>query len=150
MPAITAALRKLRAKHGVRLLIVDHLQLMKGVGRFESRHHELSEISHALKHLAGQLNLTVILLSQLNRECEKTARRPQLSDLKETGSLEEDADVVLFVHRPEQYNRQGMALRGQAEFIIGKQRNGPTGKRNMLFQHEYQRFVEVADGGSEE
>ena len=118
---------------------------MKGVGRFESRHHEFSEISHYLKHLAGQFGLTVVLLSQLNRECEKAARRPQLSDLKETGSLEEDADVVLFVHRPEQYNRQDPALRGKAEFIIGKQRNGPTGKRNMVFQHEYQRFVEVTN-----
>jgi replicative DNA helicase len=143
MPAVTSALRKLMARHPVRLVVIDHLQLMKGVGRFESRHQELSEISHALKHLAGQMGITVILLSQLNRECEKAARRPQLSDLKETGSLEEDADVVLFVHRPEQYNRQESALRGQAEFIVGKQRNGPTGKLAMLFQHEYQRFVEV-------
>jgi replicative DNA helicase len=116
---------------------------MKGAGRFESRHHELSEISHALKHLAGQMDITVILLSQLNRECERNKRLPQLSDLKETGSLEEDADVVLFVHRPEQYNRQDLSLHGQAEFIIAKQRNGPTGKRRMLFQCEYQRFVEV-------
>jgi replicative DNA helicase len=144
MPAITSALRKLMARNPVRLVVIDHLQLMKGVGRFESRHQELSEISHALKHLAGQMGVTVVLLSQLNRECEKASRRPQLSDLKETGSLEEDADVVLFVHRPEQYNRQEAALRGQAEFIVGKQRNGPTGKLAMLFQHEYQRFVEVA------
>ena len=84
-----------------------------------------------------------MLLSQLNRECEKEKRRPQLADLKETGSLEEDADVVLFIDRPEQYNRQDPSLRGQAEFIIGKQRNGPTGKLNMRFQHEYQRFVET-------
>jgi replicative DNA helicase len=145
IPAVTCALRKLIAKHPVRLVVVDHLQLMKGAGRFESRHHELSEISHSLKHLAGQFDATVVLLSQLNRECEKAARRPQLSDLKETGSLEEDADVVLFVHRPEQFNRQDPALRGQAEFIIGKQRNGPIGKRKMLFQHEYQRFVESAN-----
>jgi replicative DNA helicase len=124
-------------------VILDHLQLMKGVGRFESRHHELSEISHSLKHLAGELDVTVVLLSQLNRECEKEARQPRLADLKETGSLEEDADVVLFVHRQEQYRRNDPALKGKAEFIIGKQRNGPTGKRNMLFQHEFQRFVEV-------
>ena len=144
IPAVTSALRKLTAKHPVRLVVIDHLQLMKGAtGRFESRHQELSEISHSLKHLAGQLNLTVVLLSQLNRECEKAARRPQLSDLKETGSLEEDADVVLFVHRPEQYNRQDATLRGKAEFIIGKQRNGPTGKRDMVFRHEYQRFDEA-------
>lgn len=143
--AVTSALRKLAARHPLRLVIIDHLQLMNGVGRFDSRHHELSAISHSLKHLAGQMDLTVILLSQLNRECEKEKRRPQLSDLKETGSLEEDADVVLFVHRPEQFNRLDMSLRGQAEFIIGKQRNGPTGKWKMIFQHEYQRFVEAAE-----
>ena len=114
------------------------------VGRSESRHQELSEISHSLKDLAGEFGVTVVLLSQLNRECERERRRPQLADLKETGSLEENADVVLFIHRTEQYNRQDPTLRGAAEFIIAKQRNGPTGKRNMLFQHEYQRFVECA------
>jgi replicative DNA helicase len=144
MPALVSAVRKLIARHSVRVLVIDHLQLMKGIGRFESRHHELSEISHGLKHLAGQLGITVVLLSQLNRECEKDKRPPRLADLKETGTLEEDADVVLFVHRPEQYNRQERSLRGQAEFIVGKQRNGPTGKCKMLFQHEYQRFAEVA------
>ena len=150
VPAVTSALRKLIAHHAVRVVIIDHLQLMKGTGRFESRHHELSEISHALKHLAGQLNVTVVLLSQLNRECEKEKRSPRLADLKETGSLEEDADVVLFVHRPEQYNRQEPALHGHAEFIIGKQRNGPTGKRKMLFQKEFQRFVEVSSAAEVE
>lgn len=147
MPAVTSALRKLIARHPIRLVILDHLQLMKGVGRFESRHHELSEISHSLKHLAGELDVTVVLLSQLNRECEKEGRQPRLADLKETGSLEEDADVVLFVHRPEQFRRNDPTLKGKAEFIIGKQRNGPTGKRNMLFQHEFQRFVELTGAG---
>jgi replicative DNA helicase len=148
VPAVTSALRKLIARRPVRLIIIDHLQLMKGVGRFENRNQELSEISHSLKHLAGQLDVTVILLSQLNRECEKAARRPQLSDLKETGSLEEDADIVLFIHRAEQFKRGDPGLRGQAEFIIGKQRSGPTGKQSMLFQHQYQRFVEMV-GNSE-
>ena len=143
MPAVTSALRKLHARHPIRLIIVDHLQLMKGIGRFESRHHELSEISHTLKHLAVEMDVTAVLLSQLNRDCEKEARQPRLADLKETGSLEEDADVVLFVHRPEQYKRTDPTLKGKAEFIIGKQRNGPTGKRNMLFQKEFQRFVEM-------
>jgi replicative DNA helicase len=142
VPAVTSALRKLIAKNAVRLVVIDHLQLMKCTGRAESRHQELSEISHSLKHLAAEFDLTVVLCSQLNRECEREKRRPQLADLKETGSLEEDADVVLFIHRPEQFNRQDESLRGFAEFIIGKQRNGPTGKRNMRFQHEYQRFVE--------
>ena len=141
IPAVTSALRKLQAVHTVRILVLDHLQLMRCVGRSESRHQELSEISHSLKHLAGEFGITVVLLSQLNRDCEREKRRPQLADLKETGSLEEDADVVLFIHRPEQYNRQDQSLRGAAEFIIGKQRNGPTGKLNMRFQHEYQRFV---------
>jgi replicative DNA helicase len=150
IPAITAALRKLTAKRPVRLVVIDHLQLMKGIGRLESRHQELSEISHSLKHLAGQFDITVVLLSQLNRECEKAARRPQLSDLRETGSLEEDADVVLFVHRPEQYNRHDPALHGQAEFIIGKQRNGPTGKLSMVFLPHFQRFEDRADRVEEE
>jgi replicative DNA helicase len=135
IPAVIAALRKLMAVHPVRLCVIDHLQLMKCVGRSESRHQELSEISHSLKHLAGEFGVTVVLLSQLNRDCEREKRRPQLADLKETGSLEEDADVVLFIHRPQQYNRQDPKLRGAAEFIIAKQRNGPTGKLNMLFQH---------------
>jgi replicative DNA helicase len=142
IPAVTAALRKLTAKHSVRLVLVDHLQLMRCTGRAESRHQELSEISHGLKHLAAEFDVTVLLLSQLNRECEREKRRPQLHDLKETGSLEEDADVVLFIHRPEQYNRQDESLRGLAEFIIGKQRNGPTGKLNMVFLHHFQKFEE--------
>lgn len=151
MPAITSALRKRMARATIRLVVIDHLQLMRGIGRFENNHQEFSEISHSLKHMAGQFDVTVILLSQLNRECEKASRRPHLADLKETGSLEEDADVVLFIHRPEQYNRQDPALRGQAEFIVGKQRNGPTGKLKMVFEHSYQRFVESAtqEGGEE-
>jgi replicative DNA helicase len=150
IPAVTAALRKLIARHDVGLVLVDHLQLMKCAGRAESRHQELSEISHSLKHLAGELDLPVVLLSQLNRECEREKRRPQLADLKETGSLEEDADVVLFIHRPEQYDRQAEHLRGLAEFIIGKQRNGPTGKLNMVFLHAFQKFEEqYRDPGEE-
>jgi replicative DNA helicase len=150
VPAITSALRKLMARVPVRLVIIDHLQLMRAAGRTESRHHELSDISHSLKHLARQFDLTVILVSQLNRDCEREKRRPVLSDLKETGSLEEDADVVLFVHRPERYNRQDPSLRGQAEFIIGKQREGPTGKLAMQFQHTHQRFMETTDQREQE
>jgi replicative DNA helicase len=150
IPAITAALRKLIARHPIGIVLVDHLQLMKCTGRAESRHQELSEISHSLKHLAAELDVPVVLLSQLNRECEREKRRPQLADLKETGSLEEDADVVLFIHRPEQYDRQAEHLRGLAEFIIGKQRNGPTGKLNMVFLHAFQKFEEqYRDPGEE-
>lgn len=149
MPAVTAALRKLIARHEVRLVFIDHLQLMRCTGRAESRHQELSEISHGLKHLAAEFDVTVVLLSQLNRDCEREKRRPQLADLKETGSLEEDADVVLFIHRPEQYNRQDESLRGLAEFIIGKQRNGPTGKLNMIFLAAFQKFEERCMAGLE-
>jgi replicative DNA helicase len=150
IPAITAALRKLIARHDLGLVLIDHLQLMRSTGRAESRHQELSEISHSLKHLAGELDLPVVLLSQLNRDCEREKRRPQLADLKETGSLEEDADVVLFIHRPEQYNRQDETLHGVAEFIIGKQRNGPTGKLNMVFLHGFQKFEQqYRDPGDE-
>lgn len=150
LPAITSALRRLRTQQSVEVVFIDHLQLMKSIGRTESRHQELSEISHSLKHLAVEFGLTVLLLSQLNRECEREKRRPQLSDLRECGSLEEDGDVVLFIHRPEQYNRQDASLRGIAEFIIAKQRNGPTGKLPMSFLHAYQRFEERAPGGATE
>jgi replicative DNA helicase len=150
IPAVSAALRKLQARQPVSLVIIDHVQLMKSTGRAENRHHELSEISHALKHLAGDMAVTVVVLSQLNRECERERRRPQLSDLKETGSLEEDADVVLFIHRPERYSRDDPSLNGVAEFIVAKQRNGPAGKRNMVFRQEYQRFDERALGAGYE
>jgi replicative DNA helicase len=125
--AISAALRKLRAKTGVGLVVIDHLQLTKLTGRTESRHHELSEICHGFKRLAGEMECVVLLLSQLNRACEQERRRPNLSDLKETGSIEEDADSVLFIHRPELYKHDDPSLRGQADLIVAKQRNGPTG-----------------------
>lgn len=144
-PAITNALRKLMAAQPARLVVIDHLQLMHAAGRYQTRHHELSEISHSLKHLAVQLDFTVLVASQLSRECEKDHRLPQLSDLRESGSIEEDADAVLFIHRPEVYNRRDRSLRGQAEFILAKQRNGPIGKRYMLFRHEYQRFEETTN-----
>jgi len=141
--AISAALRKLRPKTNVGLLIVDHLQLMKVAGRAESRHQELSEICHGFKRLAGQMSCVVMVLSQLNRSCEQERRRPNLSDLKESGSIEEDADCVMFVHRPELYKRDDPSLRGQAELIVAKQRNGPTGKIAATFLHGYQIFEEI-------
>lgn len=150
IPAVTSAPRRLCARQKVSAVFIDHFQLMHSIGRAESRHQELSLISHSLKHLAIECDLTIVLLSQLNRECERDKRRPQLADLKETGSLEEDADVVLFVHRPEQYNRQDESLRGVAEFIIGKHRNGPTGKLNMVFLHGFQKFEERSAGMEEE
>jgi replicative DNA helicase len=140
--AITSSLRKRAVRDSVKLVVIDHLQLMKSAGRVESRHLELSEISHALKCWARKMGITVVLVSQLNRDCERANRLPQLADLKETGALEEDADVVLFVHRQEQYDREHPELHGLADFIIGKQRNGPIGKFRMSFQSQFQRFVE--------
>jgi replicative DNA helicase len=148
--AVSAALRKLRAKTPVGLLVVDHLQLMKLTGRAESGYQELSEICHGFKHLAGQLDCVVMLLSQLNRSCEQERRRPNLSDLKESGSIEEDADAVAFVHRPELYRRDDPSLRGKAELIVAKQPNGPTGKLALTFLHPYQIFEEAASGIGDE
>jgi replicative DNA helicase len=140
--AVSIALRKLRAKHPVDLVVIDHLQLMKVSGRAESRHQELSEICHGFKRLAGEMNCSVVLLSQLSRVCEVEKRRPKLSDLKESGSIEEDADTVIFIHRPEMYKRDDPSLRGQAELIVAKQREGPIGKLAMTFLHGFQIFEE--------
>jgi len=142
--AIHSALRKLKAKTNVGLVVIDHLQLTRLSGRSESRHQELSEICHGFKRLAGQMNCVVMLLSQLNRSCEQERRRPNLSDLKESGSIEEDADAVLFIHRPELYKRDDPSLRGQAELIVAKQRNGPTGKLPLTFLHRFQVFEEAS------
>jgi replicative DNA helicase len=142
--AVSTALRKLKTKNEIGLVIVDHLQLMKVTGRAESRHQELSEICHGFKRFAGQMGCVVMLLSQLNRACEQERRRPNLSDLKESGSIEEDADAVVFIHRPELYKRDDPSLRGKAEFIVAKQRNGPTGKLAVTFLHGYQVVEEAA------
>lgn len=155
IPAMVQALRRLCAQHPVEVVIVDHLQLMTAGSRKgqDRRNQELSEILHDFKHEAGRMNATFLVLSQLNRQCEIENRQPQLSDLKDTGTAEEDADVVMFVHRPERYakNHGREDLRGRAEFIIAKQRNGPVGLKNMVFLANWQRFdccVEDYDGAS--
>jgi replicative DNA helicase len=130
--------------------MVDHLQLMKVTGRPESRHSELSEICHGFKRLACQMGCVVMLLSQLNRSCEQDQRLPVLSDLKESGSIEEDADAVIFTHRPEMYRQDDPSLRGKAELIVAKQRNGPTGKLAMTFLSAFQRFEETSTAVEEE
>lgn len=141
--AVSAALRKLKAKANIGLIVVDHLQLMKVTGRAESRHGELGEIIHGFKRIAVQMECVVMVLSQLNRACEQEKRRPTLADLKECGAIEEDADTVLFIHREEMYKRNDASLRGQAELIVAKQRNGPTGKIPLTFQHAFQVFEEA-------
>jgi replicative DNA helicase len=150
MSAVNAVVKKLATQHKIRFLIVDHLQRMKGSARGSSdrRTNELGEIAHEMKYIAQDYDCTMILCSQLNRQCEIDERRPQLSDLKETGSLEEAADEVLFVHRPERYavNYEKRELRGVAELILAKQRDGPTGTVEAVFLKEYVRFEERAAG----
>ncbi len=137
-----AKARRLRAESGLDLLIVDYLQLVSGGrGRFENRQQEISSISRGLKALAKELEIPVIALSQLSRAPEQRTgnHRPQLSDLRESGSIEQDADLVAFIFREELYKKTD-ENQGVAELIIGKQRNGPTGKVDLVFLKEYTRF----------
>jgi replicative DNA helicase len=135
-----AKARRLKAEHGLDLLIVDYMQLMSGRGRIESRQQEVSQISRDLKGLAKELNIPVIALSQLSRAPEtRSEHKPQLSDLRESGAIEQDADVVCFIFREEVYN-QTDENRGTAELILGKQRNGPTGVVQLAFLKEFTRF----------
>jgi replicative DNA helicase len=136
--------RRLKLEQGLDLIIVDYLQLMRGRGRVENRTQEISEISRSLKELAKDLNLPVIAISQLSRAPEQRGgdRRPQLSDLRESGAIEQDADVVMFVYREELY-KQTEENRGRAQLIIAKQRNGPTGTIDLAFIREYTKFEEL-------
>lgn len=132
--------RRLKADQGLDLLIVDYIQLMAGRGRIESRQQEVSQISRDLKSLAKELNIPVVALSQLSRAPElRSEHKPQLSDLRESGSLEQDADVVCFIYREEVYN-PSEENRGLAELLVGKQRNGPTGSVQLAFLKEFTRF----------
>ncbi len=141
-----AKTRRLKAEHGLDLLIVDYMQLMQGRGRIESRQQEVSQISRDLKILAKELNVPVIALSQLSRATEtRSDHRPQLSDLRESGSIEQDADVVCFIYRDEVYNPTD-ENRGTAELIVGKQRNGPTGAVPLAFLKEFTRFENMWHG----
>lgn len=146
-----AKARRLQAEHGLHLLIVDYIQLMQGRGRFESRQAELASISRSMKGLAKELKVPIVALSQLSRAPEtRSDHRPQLSDLRESGALEQDADVVMFIYREEQYrDADGNAnteAEGTAEIIIGKQRNGPIGTVKLAFIKEHTRFENLAQG----
>lgn len=132
--------RRLKAEHGLDLLIIDYLQLMAGRGRIESRQQEVSQISRDLKILAKELDVPVIALSQLSRAPEqRSEHKPQLSDLRESGAIEQDSDVVCFIYREEVYNPTD-DNQGKAELIVGKQRNGPTGTIELAFLKEFTRF----------
>src|SRR5262249_55907325 len=129
------------------LIIVDYLQLMQATSAGENRATEISEISRSMKALAKELQVPVMALSQLNRSLEQRPnKRPVMSDLRESGAIEQEADVILFIYRDEQYNPE-TPDKGKAEIIIGKQRNGPTGTVNLTFLAEFTRFENYASGG---
>jgi replicative DNA helicase len=156
-PGITLAemrakARRLKQQHGaLDLIVIDYLQLMTGsVGAnqkgFENRTQEVSAISRGLKALAKEMKVPVIALSQLSRSSEQRGgdKKPMLSDLRESGSIEQDADVVCFIHREEYYDRENEDLKGKAEIIIAKQRNGPTGSVNLAYLADYTRFENLS------
>ena len=137
---LRAKARRLKQKHGIDLVVVDYLQLMTGGGRFESRQQEISAISRGLKSIARELSVPVIALSQLNRDVEnRDDHRPRMSDLRESGAIEQDADVILLLHRDD-YFKPTEENAGLAQLIIAKQRNGPTGEVVLRFFREYMRF----------
>jgi replicative DNA helicase len=147
-PALTsmemrAKTRRLKADKGLDLVIVDYLQLMSSRSRSDSREQEISEISRSLKALAKELGVPVVALSQLNRGVEsRMDKRPILADLRESGAIEQDADVIIFIYRDEVYNKESME-KGIAEIIIGKQRNGPVGTRKLTWLDKYTRFEDL-------
>ena len=141
---IRAKARRLKSREGLSLIIVDYLQLMSGHGSSENRQVEVSEISRGLKILARELSVPVVALSQLSRSLEARAdKRPVLADLRESGSLEQDADVVMFIYRDEVYNKDS-ADKGTAEIIVAKHRNGPTGTAQLAFLDHFTRFANMA------
>src|SRR5712691_3354297 len=144
-----AKLRRLQAerKQDLGLVVVDYLQLMSGRGRFENRNQEISTISRGFKLLSKELNVPMLVLSQLSRapETRQGDHRPQLSDLRESGSIEQDADLVAFIFREEVYKRDREDLRGLAELLVSKQRNGPVGKVDLVFLHHLTKFENRAE-----
>jgi len=140
-----AKCRRLKAEHGLSLIVIDYLQLMQGGRkRTENRQQEISDISRSMKMLAREIQAPVIALSQLSRAVEQRQdKRPMMSDLRESGSLEQDADIVMFIYRDEYYHPEDSEKKGQAEVIIAKQRNGPVGSVDLGFMKEYTKFVNL-------
>jgi replicative DNA helicase len=144
MMEIRAKCRRLKQRHDLRLVVVDYMQLMTSGKKVESRQQEVSEFSRSLKLLAKELDVPVVAVSQLNRGPEqRTDKRPMLSDLRESGSLEQDADMVILLHREDAYERESPRA-GEADFIVAKHRNGPTSTITVAFQGHYSRFVDMA------
>ncbi len=144
---IHAKLRRLQAEQDLALVVVDYLQLMSVRGKSENRTQEISTLSRGLKLLSKELRVPFLVLSQLSRAPEQRPgdHRPQLSDLRESGSIEQDADMVMFVFREEYYKRDDESLRGKAEIILAKQRNGPTGTAKVAFLHQYTKFENLME-----
>lgn len=139
-----AKARRLKAEKGLDLIVIDYIQLMQGGRRSENRQQEISEISRSLKALARELEVPVLALSQLSRAVEQSSdKRPNLSHLRESGALEQDADVVIFIHRPEYYDPD-TEQKGIAEIIVAKHRNGPVGTAELAFLKEYTKFLDLA------
>jgi len=144
---LRAKARRQKAETGLGMVIVDYLQLMKGNSRLENRQQEISDITRSLKALAKELKIPVVALSQLNRSIEtrgKNERRPLMSDLRESGAIEQDADMIMFEYREEVYDKENPDLKGKAEIILVKQRNGPIGTVDLVFMGEYTRFENLS------
>jgi replicative DNA helicase len=147
MMELRAKCRRLKQRNDLKLVVVDYLQLMTPSKRLDSRQQEVSDMSRSLKLLAKEINVPVVALSQLNRAAENRGdKKPQLSDLRESGAIEQDADLVILLHREDVYEPES-ARAGEADFIIAKQRNGPTGTVTVAFQGHYSRFVDMRRDG---
>jgi replicative DNA helicase len=146
---IRSRARRLKAEHGLDCIMIDYLQLMSMKQKFSSREQEVAEISKSLKSIAKELQVPIIALAQLNRGVEGRAdRRPMLSDLRESGSIEQDADVIMMLYRDDYYDKEDQDKQGHAEVIIGKQRNGATGTVKLRFDAQYNRFRDAEAGES--
>ncbi len=149
MMEIRAKARRLKQKHDIRLIVIDYLQLMSSGKKVESRQQEVSEFSRSLKLLAKELEVPVVAVCQLNRGPEqRTDKKPQVSDLRESGSLEQDADMVILLHRPPDAFERDDPRGGEADLIVGKHRNGPTATITVAHQLHLSRFVDMRGGDS--
>jgi replicative DNA helicase len=147
MMEIRAKARRLKQRHDLKLIVLDYMQLMSSPRKVENRQQEVSEISRSLKLLAKELEIPVVAISQLNRGPEQRAdKKPQISDLRESGSLEQDADMVVLLYREDAFEKESPRA-GEADFIVAKHRNGPTDTITVAFQGHYSRFVDMAPSG---